>query len=73
MTKTIPKTAPTPQKVSATEKTLLFVESPGLIVELVKTSYGYKVCKSGRRAKTSRHFGGDYAAVEAADYFLEYT
>jgi hypothetical protein len=73
MTKTVSKTTPIPQEVSATEKTLLFVESSGLIVELVKTFYGYKVCKSGRRAKTSRHFGGNYAALEAADYFLECT
>jgi hypothetical protein len=70
---TVPKTARIPQKVSAKEETLFFVESPGLIVELVKTVYGYKVCKSGSRNKTSRHFGGNYAAVEAADYFLECT
>jgi hypothetical protein len=50
------------------DEMLLFVEAPGSITELVKTFYGYKVCKASR----CHHFGGENAAIKAADCFLAY-
>ena len=54
------------------DELLLFVESPGLIVELVKTFYGYKVCGSGTQPFSKYFYHNPNAAVDAADYFLEY-
>ena len=58
--------------IKGPDELLLFTESPGLIVELVKTFYGYKVCGSGTQTFSKYFYHNPNAAVEAADCFLGY-